>query len=381
MMEFSGISAQKDLLRASIESRIAQVLSHGQFIMGPEIQELERTLSSYTGAAHAITCSSGTDALLLALIALGIGEGDGVFLPSYTFAATAEAVLRAGATPLFVDVDPHRYTLDPQCLREAVEHLQSVKNASPPVRAAGVVAVDIFGHPADYDEIQLICDEYNLKLLSDGAQSFGARYRGRISGNFSDCTATSFFPSKPLGCYGDGGAIFCNSAIVADKVRALRVHGRTSRGFAYIGMNGRLDTIQAAVLLEKMSTFDQESLVRRRHAELYRQLLPPWLQVPTSGGDCQSSWSQFNILLPVGTQIEMKENRTHLVNILLQAGIPTRRYYGENLHRQTLFTKGRKPILLPVTESLAERGLCLPIHGYLSSEKIEAISHVIRGAF
>ena len=362
------LAAQRRRLGEGLDRAIRRVMDHGRFIMGPEVQELEERLAAYTGARHAIACGSGTDALLLALLAWGAGPGDAVFVPAFTFAAPAEVVALVGATPVFVDVDPASYNLDVGSLKDAIDGLTGL-------RAAGVVAVDLFGQPANYAGIDALAAEHGLWVLSDGAQSFGATLHGRSTSTGGTVSATSFFPSKPLGCYGDGGAVFTGDDDLADRMRSLRVHGQGASAYDHrlIGINGRLDTLQAAILLEKLRILDEELASRRRVADRYGRELAGVVAVPTVGPGVTSAWAQYTVRL---------DGRDAVAAHLAEAGVATAVHYPVPLHRQPAYR--RFPVApggLPVAEALAERVLSLPMHPYLDdtaqARVIEAVGRAV----
>lgn len=352
---FIDLKAQHRRLGRRIEEAIGQVLEHGRFIMGPEVRTLEQRLADFAGVKHVITCASGTDALQLPLMAWGIGPGDAVFVPTFTFAATAEVVALVGATPVFVDVLEDSFNMDPASLETAVDSVA----AEGRLRPAAVIPVDLFGQPADYDALLPLAETHGLRVLSDAAQSFGASYRGKRAGSIGDVAATSFFPAKPLGCYGDGGAIFTDDDDVAAVMRSLRVHGQGSDKYdnVRIGMNGRLDTMQAAILLEKLAIFEEEIAARQIVADGYARRLAAAVDVPGVMADTVSAWAQYTIKLG---------DRDGVAARLKAAGIPTAIYYPRPLHRQTAYRDyPAAPSGLPVSEALAERVLSLPMHPYL----------------
>jgi dTDP-4-amino-4,6-dideoxygalactose transaminase len=351
------------------------VLDHGKYVMGPEVTELERQLSEYTGAAHTLSCSSGTDALLMVLMAKGIGPGDAVLCPAFTFTATPEVIALLGATPVFVDVEPDSFNLDVSKLSEG---LQTAKEAG--LTPKVVVAVDLFGQPADYDAVEQFASENGLWVLADAAQSFGASYKTRKVGTLGVATGTSFFPAKPLGCYGDGGAIFTDDAELADVLDSIRVHGKGTEKYdnVRIGVNGRLDTIQAAILIEKLKLFPSEVESRDRVAERYRQGLSGHDGVipPTVEPGLQSVWAQYTLRFTNGARDKVAAH-------LKEEGIPTAIYYPKPLHQQTAYkdfpvAKGG----LPVSDKLAGEVLSLPMHPYLEESDqdrvIEAIGRALK---
>lgn len=359
MMPFIDLAAQRALILDKVEAAVGKVLRHGAYVMGPEVFELEKQLSAFCGAKHTISCASGTDALTLVLLAKGVKPGVAVFCPSFTFAATAEAVALLGGTPFFVDVTPDTFNMDPASLEAAI-----VEARAKGLDAQGVIAVDLFGQPADYDAIQPICDRENLWLLCDAAQSFGASFKGRRLGTFGVATTTSFFPAKPLGGYGDGGAIFVEDDELANVLRSLRVHGQGTDKYdnVRIGVTGRLDTIQAAVLIEKLAIFEAEILARDKIAARYAEGLKNVAVPPVVAPGNLSVWAQYTI------QIEPAQ-RDGLVAALKQAGVPTACYYPVPLHRQTAYKNF--PVqggALTTTDALSQKVLSLPMHPYLSDE-------------
>lgn len=369
-IHFIDLKAQKERLGDRIEQAIGRVLAHGQFIMGPEVDALEERLAAFCGARFAISCASGTDALLLVLMAEGIGPGDAVFVPSFTFVATAEAPAILGATPVFVDVHPDTFTLDVSSLRAAIKDVQRLD-----LRPRAIIPVDLFGQPADYAAIDAVAAEDGLFVLADAAQSFGGAVGERRVGTFGKATATSFFPSKPLGCYGDGGAVFTNDAALATRVRSLRMHGRGSDKYdnLHVGINGRLDTLQAAILLEKLTIFEEELAARTRIAEQYRVSLPAAVRCQKLQDGVRSAWAQFTVVA---------ENRASLADACRKSGVPTAIYYPRPLHLQPAYACcPTSPGGCPVAERLATRVISLPMHPYLDeavqSHIIEAVSNAI----
>lgn len=368
---FIDLAAQRRRLGRSVDEAVARVLSHCQFIMGPEVRELEEQLASFCGARHAISCSSGTDALLLVLMAKGIGPGDAVICPSFTFCATAEVVALAGATPVFAEVDGATFNLESA----------SVARAAATARRRGlkpkaVIAVDLFGLPADYDAILQVAAAEDLFVLDDAAQSFGATYKGRPLGTFGLATATSFFPAKPLGCYGDGGAIFTDDDALADTIKSLRVHGQGFDKYdnVRIGMTGRLDSIQAAVLLEKLKIFPEEIEARDRIARRYNEALGDITIVPHLPNGCSSVWAQYTIRVP-------SDRRDGLAAALKAEGIPTAIYYAKPLHRQTAYRDF--PAVesgLALSDKLATEVISLPMHAYLEEPVQDHIIAAVRRA-
>lgn len=397
-MDFIDLKSQQQRIREKIEERIRKVLDHGQYIMGPEVQELEERLAAFVGVSRAIACSSGTDALLLALMAWGVKAGDAVFTTPFTFVATAEVIALLGATPVFVDVDPQTFNMDPQSLEAAVRAVEEGDEKRHPLpkfgglspgtgsslkpfsslTPKGIIAVDLFGLPADYREINDLAEAHGLFVLEDGAQSFGAEYQNKKSCALAEIACTSFFPAKPLGGYGDGGMCFTDDARLAEVMRSLRNHGQGRDRYenVRVGINGRLDTFQAAILLVKLELFPEEIALRREVAERYQRLLSP-LQQDLRGQfippDRRSVWSQFSLLAKDGRQ------RQRILKALEEADIPTAVYYPRPLHLQTAFSGlGYQKGQFPHSEALAERIFSLPMHPYLKAEDQERIVEVLR---
>lgn len=366
---FIDLAAQRRRIGDRIDAAIARVLAHGGYIMGPEVAAFEAELGRFCGASHAISCSNGTDSLALFLAAKGVGPGDAVLCPSFTFAATAEVVAWFGAAPVFVDILDSTFNMDPAGLPRAVASARAAG-----LRPVGVITVDLFGQPADYDAIEPICAEHGLWLLCDAAQALGASYRGRKVGTIGDATSTSFFPAKPLGCYGDGGAIMTEDGELAAVMDSLRVHGKGSEKYdnVRIGRNARLDTIQAAVLLEKLAVFADE-IERRDHvARRYSEALADIACVPTLTAGATSVWAQYTLRLP-------GRNRGAVAAVLKERGVPTAVYYPRPLHRQTAYAGF--PVAgngLPVSERVAEEVLSLPMHPYLDEPTQDIVIDAVR---
>ena len=368
---FIDVAAQRRRLGRSVDEAIARVLGHCQFILGPEVRELEVKLAEFCGARHVVSCASGTDALVLVLMAQGIGPGDAVICPSFTFTATAEVVALVGATPVFADVEQASFNLDPASLELACA---AAREAG--LRPKAVIPVDLFGQPADYDRITPVAEAEGLFVLDDAAQSFGATYKNRRVGALAPATATSFFPAKPLGCYGDGGAVVTEDEELAHVIRSLRVHGegRGKYDCVRIGLNGRLDTIQAAVLMEKLRIFPEEILARERVARRYSAGLADVATVPRLAPGSSSVWAQYTLRLASG-------RRDGVAAALKAQGIPTAIHYPVPLHRQQPYQ--RFPIALggaPVSERLAEEVISLPMHAYLDETTQDRIIEAVRGA-
>jgi len=385
VMDFIDLAAQQRRIRATLEENIMKVMSHGQYIMGPEIKTLEEQLAAYVGVKHAISCSSGTDALLMALMAYGVGPGDAIFTTPFTFIATAEVVALLGATPVFVDIDPRTFNIDPEKLKQAISAVRQndpqlyplpATQGSQALTPRGVIPVDLFGLPADYDRIQAVAGEHGLFVIEDAAQSFGAEYHGKRTGSLADIACTSFFPAKPLGGYGDGGMCFTDDDTLADRMRSVRIHGQGSDKYnnVRIGINGRLDTLQAAILLAKFSLFPEEVILRQQVAGRYSTLLGSnaSLVVPDIPEGYLSVWAQYSVLA------HDSAHRSALQGALQKEGIPTAVYYPKPLHAQTAFAAlGYKPGDFPVSDDCAQRIFSLPMHPYLKEEDQKRITEVI----
>lgn len=369
---FVDIGAQRRRLGQSIDDAVGRVLTHCQFIGGPEVAELEAALAAYCGAKHVISCASGTDALLMVLMAKKVGPGDAVFCPSFTFCATGEAVALTGATPVFVDVDATTFNMDTESLKRAIG---TAKKLGLTLKA--VIPVDLFGQPADHDAIGAIAEAEGMFVLDDAAQAFGATIRGKRLGTAALATATSFFPAKPLGCYGDGGAIFTDDDQLAADLRSIRVHGQGSDKYdnVRLGLTGRLDTIQAAVLLEKLKIFDDEIAARNKVAERYARSLGNVVTVPRVAEGNTSIWACYTIRLPKGT------DRDAFAAALKAQGVPTAVYYGKSVHMQTAYAN--YPVAdggLPVCEAMSADVISLPVHAYLDEPTQDRVIQAIRDA-
>ncbi|HEX5231074.1 MAG TPA: DegT/DnrJ/EryC1/StrS family aminotransferase [Bradyrhizobium sp.] len=369
---FIDIGAQRRRLGKSIDEAVGRVLAHCQFINGPEVAQLEAALADFSGARHVVSCASGTDALLMVLMAKGIGAGDAVFCPSFTFCATGEAVALTGATPVFVDVDEATFNMDAASLKRGIA--TAIRAGLEP---RAVIPVDLFGQSADHDGIGEVADAEGLFVLDDAAQGFGASYKGRRLGTFGLATATSFFPAKPLGCFGDGGAIFTDDAELAQKLRSIRVHGQGSDKYdnVRLGLTGRLDTVQAAVLIEKLGIFEDEIAARDKVADRYARGLGNMVGVPRLAGGCSSVWAQYTIRLPSGI------DRNGFAAALKSQGIPTAIYYPKSMHQQTAYRDF--PVAdggLPASERLSRDVISLPMHAYLDERTQERIIATMRGA-
>lgn len=369
-MRFLDLAAQQARIGPELRRRIEGVLAHCQFILGPEVAELEAALASSCGAAHCVAVSSGTDALQIALMAEEVGPGDAVFLPAFTYTATAEVPLLLGATPVFVDVDPYTFQIDPAHLQARIDAVR----ARGVLRPRALIGVDLFGQPADWPALEKIAAREGLFALDDCAQSFGAWLGGRRLGTMGDATAISFFPSKPLGAYGDGGALLTENADRAALYRSLRTHGEGSTRYEVLrtGMNGRLDTLQAAVLLAKLSVFEDELKARERVAQAYDSGLGNAVQVPARVPESISAWAIYSVLLPGA------ECRDRLREKLSASGVPTAIYYPKPLHLQPAYMHAHDGSPLPVSEDLATRILALPMHPYLSESDVGRVCAAVR---
>jgi UDP-2-acetamido-2-deoxy-ribo-hexuluronate aminotransferase len=385
-VDFIDLHAQQNRIRETIEARIRTVLDHGQYIMGPEIKELESKLAAYVGVKHALGCASGTDALLMALMTLGTGPGDAIFTSPFTFIATAEVICLLGATPIFVDIDSRTFNIDPEELEKAIIALKNNDKSLYPLPLTAltlhltpkaIIPVDLFGLTADYDAIQAVTEKYGLAVIEDAAQSFGAEFKGNRACSFGNIACTSFFPAKPLGCYGDGGMCFTNDDGFADVMDSIRVHGKGNHKYdnVRVGINGRLDSIQAGILIAKFDIFPEEIELRQKVAAGYSRglgeeskVIPP--QIPVG---YKSSWAQFSVLA------RDESHRSELQGKLKKAGIPTAIYYPKPLHLQTAFTHlGYKAGDFPVSEDCASRIFSLPMHPYLPGEDQKRIVRLLR---
>jgi dTDP-4-amino-4,6-dideoxygalactose transaminase len=368
-IEFADLAAQRRRIADEIDAAVRRVLEHGKYILGPEVGELEERLAAFAGVAFCVSCSNGTDALALVLMAQGIGAGDAVLVPAFTFVATAEVVAWAGATPVFVDVLPDSFNMDPASLEAGI----AVARAAG-LRPRAVIPVDLFGQPADYARLSPIAERAACLVLADAAQSFGATLDGRRAGGFGLATATSFFPAKPLGCYGDGGAVLTNDAELVGVMRSLRVHGQGSDKYdnVRIGMNGRLDTIQAAILLEKLKIFESEIDARQRVAARYDAAFDGAAQIPAVIAGATSAWAQYTLVV---------EDRDRVAAACTAAGVPTAVYYPIPLSRQTGYR--HFPVAaggVPVSERLSQHVISLPMHPYLSEAAQDRIVAAVRSA-
>ncbi len=370
-LPFIDLQTQRERMGAALEDSILQVVRSGRYIMGPEVGALEAKLASFCGAPYALSCANGTDALGLLLMMKQLKPGQAVIVPSFTFAATGEVVAWFGATPVFADVDATTFCVDPASVEAGIE---TAKKAG--LDPVGIIVVDLFGHPADYDALEPIARKHGIWLMSDCAQGFGATYKGRRVGALGDFAATSFFPAKPLGCYGDGGAVFVRDKESVAILESLRIHGQGEDKYdnVRIGMNGRLDTLQAAVLLHKLAIYEDEIAARQRVAQRYAEGLGDVVGVPMVAKDCVSIWAQYTIKVPA-------EKRAAIVDRLKAEGVPTAIYYVRPMHRQTAYA--HYPVAgngLPVSDRLSREVLSLPMHAYLSPEDQDRIVYSVRAA-
>jgi UDP-2-acetamido-2-deoxy-ribo-hexuluronate aminotransferase len=364
---FVDLKAQYAELKGEIDAGIQRVLDHGRFILGPEVQEFETALAEHVGVAHVVSCANGTDALVLALMGENIGPGDAVFVPSFTFTATAETVLLLGATPVFCDVDAEHFLIDCADLEERIAAVKAAGN----LRPRAIIPVDLFGLPADYASLEKIAAAHDLFLLADAAQSLGGAARGRAVGSLAPATATSFFPAKPLGCYGDGGALFTDDAERAALWRSLRGHGTGTEKYdvVRVGLNSRLDTMQAAILLAKLKMFAAEIEARDRLARNYGAALKDAVKTPSPPDGLRSAWAQYTI---------QTDDRDGLKARLGEKGVPTAIYYPQPMHLQSAYRAlGGGEGSLPVTERLCGRVLSLPMHPYMDDATAERICEAV----
>ena len=376
-MQFIDLAAQQERIRPQIDAAIKRVLDHGQYIMGPEVGELEGLLAEFVGVKHAIGCSSGTDALLLSLLAYGVGPGDAIFTTPFTFFASCETIALTGATPVFVDIEPDTFNIDPKKLADAISDFdgQSSENDTP-LTPKGIIPVDLFGLPADYDAIMAIAEKHGLFVIEDAAQAFGASYKGRRAPGLAHVGATSFFPAKPLGCYGDGGAVFTDDDDVADKIRSLLVHGKGIDKYnnVRIGLNARIDTIQAAVLIEKLKIFPEELKLRQSLAEAYEEALSvpgSGIKVPGVPDHSISAWAQYTIRCAKRDEVQEE---------LKKRGIPSMVYYQNPAHLlDALAYLGYVKGEFPVAEEASGAVLALPFFPYLEKEQREKVVETLLG--
>lgn len=357
-MQFIDLKAQYQKIQSNIQERINRVLEHGIYIMGPEIHELELQLANFAKAKHCITVGNGTDALMIAMMALNIAPGDEVITTPFTFIATAEMIAILGAKPVFVDVDPKTYNINPALIEKAI---------TPKTKA--ILPVNIYGQCADYEAIKAIAKQYNLAIVEDAAQSFGSTYKNRPSCSLGTISCTSFFPAKPLGCYGDGGACFTDDDVLADQMRKIRNHGQSTRyHHVTLGLNSRLDSLQAAVLLAKLEIFDNEVKMRQKAAKIYDEKLRNYFEIPFIEPHNQSVYAQYTIQV---------DSRTQMQQHLQEQGIPTAVHYPVPLHKQPVFQHLSCNQSFPVSENLSQRVMSLPFHPYLHEQDIEKITDAV----
>ena len=369
-MQFRDLHAQYQALKAEMDKAIFEVIEDCNFISGKQVQELESELADYTGMKHCITCGNGTDALTLMMMAWNIKEGDAVFVPDFTFFSSGEVVSFEGATPVFYDVNEDTFNADTVSLERAIKAVKEEGKLNP----RAIVAVDLFGQPADYPELKKIADKYGLLILEDGAQGFGGRIGEQRSCSFGDAATTSFFPAKPLGCYGDGGAVFTNDDETAEYLKSVRIHGKGT--FKYdnvrIGMNYRLDTVQAAVLKVKLKAFREYELEAvNKVAAQYEKVLGNLVKTPAVPEGFYSSWAQYTI------QLSSQEIRDGLQSYLKENGVPSMIYYPKPMHMQKAFEDVKQYVGCPVTEKLCERVLSLPMHPYMEQQEFKKITETI----
>lgn len=363
-MQFIDLHRQFNEIEQEVRNRFDKILEHKGFIGGQEVKEIEKELAEYVGVKHVICCASGTDALTIPLKAYDLKKNDAVFVPSFTFFASAESITLAGGTPIFVDSDYETYNIDTDDLVEKIEMILRNGEYNP----RGIVAVDLFGQPANFNRIKQIAEKYNLFILEDGAQGFGGSINGKKACSFGNVAATSFFPAKPLGCYGDGGAIFTDDDKLANLIESIHVHGKGSDKYdnVRIGYNSRLDTFQAAVLLEKMKIFDQELIKRNNIAQLYSERLAEYFEVPKVLDGYNSSWAQFTL------KTKDESSRDYIVDKMKNAGIPVMVYYPIPIHKSGAY-KNNIQYKLPICEELSKKVFSIPMHPYLSNEEIDMI--------
>lgn len=369
---FIDVASQRQRLGKAIDEAMARVLGHCLFINGPEVTQLEAELAAFSGAKHVVTCASGTDALLMVLMAKGLGQGDAVLCPSFTFCATGEVVALTGAIPVFVDVDEATFNVDVASLKRGIATARKLG-----LKPRAIIPVDLFGQPADHDAVAAVAEAEGLFVLDDAAQGFGASYKGRRLGTFGLATATSFFPAKPLGCFGDGGAIFTDDESLAETLKSIRVHGQGSDKYdnVRLGLTGRLDTMQAAILIEKLKIFEDEIAARNKVAVRYARALGNVVTVPRLAPGCTSVWAQYTIRLPKGT------DRDAFAAALKSQGVPTAIYYPKSMHQQTAYRDF--PVAdggLQVSERLSADVIALPMHAYLDEATQDRVIAVVRDA-
>lgn len=368
MIPFIDLGAQRDRLRSRLDAAIGQVLDSGAFILGPQVRELEARLADLAKAPHGLACANGTDAIVLPLLSMGIGRGDAVFVPSFTFAASAEVVPWTRATPVFVDVDPVTYNMDPESLKAAIEMVK----AEGKLRPACVIAVDLFGQMANYPAIREICDQHGMKLIADAAQAYGATLNGKSAIEWADALTISFYPAKPLGCYGDGGAVLVKDAKVRDLIKSYQVHGEGRERYEYarIGLNSRLDTLQAAILLVKLDAFAEELVLRQKAADAYQKGIGNAVKTPKLAEGATCTWAQYTVEV---------DDRDGFRTFLAERGVPTAVYYPIPLHMQAPYADFPvAPGGLPVTMKVCDRVVSLPMHADIRGEDQQRVIDAIQ---
>lgn len=369
-LKFIDLEKQYEVIKTELDKKLAELFIRQDFILGKDVDILEKRLSEYVGVKHCITCSNGTDALSMPLMILKLGKGDAVFVPTFTFFSSAEVIAQRGATPIFVDCDSKTFNMDMDKLEEAIKAVIEEGRLKPRM----IIPVDLFGLSADYDRVIQLADKYKLYVLEDGAQGFGATYKGKQVCSFGDFSTTSFFPAKPLGCYGDGGAIFTNDDDWASQLRSVRVHGKGKTKYENnrLGLNARLDTIQAAALNCKLDIFADELKARNSAAERYNRLIGEHIQKPYIPDGYTSIYAQYTVILPDYV------DRSQLMESMRSQGIPTMIYYERPLHLQkALAYLGYKQGDFPIAEKISSRALSLPMHPYLTEDEIEMIAHAL----
>jgi len=372
-VQFIDLKTQYERIEADVTSRVNKVLASQRYINGPEVTEVEEKLAEFAGVKHCVSCGSGTDALVISLMAIGLEKTDAVFVPAFTFFASGESVSLAGGTPVFVDSDPDTYNMSVEDLKRAIKDVEENTDLKP----KGIIPVDLFGQPADYDEIWEVAKEHDLFVLEDAAQGFGGVYNGKRAGSLGYVGATSFFPAKPLGCYGDGGAIFTDDDALVEVLKSVRVHGQGGSKYDNIrlGINGRFDTIQAAIILSKLTVFEDEIEARQVVANAYTERLEGLIKTPFVKADRQSVWAQYTL------EAKTREQKEAIQAALKDADIPSANYYPIPMHLSTAYAGlGYKKGDLPVCEGQAERVFSLPMHPYLEVAEIDRICKVIKGA-
>ncbi|WP_139651415.1 DegT/DnrJ/EryC1/StrS family aminotransferase [Raoultibacter phocaeensis] len=372
-MQFIDLKTQFERIEEDVITRVNAVLRSQRYIMGPEVQKLEEQLADFAGTKHAFTCASGTDALVIPLMAYELAESDAVFVPSFTFFASAESITLAGGTPIFVDIDESTFNIDPVHLENEIERVLGEGKLKP----RGVMPVDLFGRLADYDAIWRIADKYDLFVIEDACQGFGASLSGKRACSFGNVGATSFFPAKPLGCYGDGGAIFTDDDELASLIMSIRVHGQGVDKYdnVRIGVNGRFDAIQAAIVLAKLQVFEDELIRRAQVAQYYTEHLSDILRTPTVPEQSVSAWAQYTLVA------EDAEQRTKILSGMKEKGVPSAVYYPVPIHRSTAYRNlGYEDVSLPVSEALASKVFSIPMHPYLNEKDMDKVVDAIKGS-